>query len=680
MQTIVIDIAARYKDETSRGINNSSKNLDKLNRSLEKTKKQTDQAKTSFDRLMATVKSAAYRTISIPVKIIDNATRPLRSILNYATSLKGILSGIAVGVGVNKLIRSPLGLADQIESAQIFFENKLGSAANAQKFLQDIYAFDKKSPFDTMQIIETVKSMMGVGWTEKDVLKDIGIIGDAAASLGQGTQGVSGISRQLGQMRMKSRLSQEEVSVLNEYGINAWKYIAEGLGLGSSEEAMMKAREMNEKGNGINGAMAVQYILAGMERDFGGSSQQMADRTVSGIFDQVKSQIQNQIFLKWGQGLAVGTKKGLGILQDLLNKNEDKIVAFGDKLQDLGEDISVGIVDKLQGAYDKLNTIMDSDVFKNADAFGKMGIIWDEMIVQPLSEWWDGSGRKSVTDKASQIGEVIGTGIVNGAKASMSRLLPAMVSDVGTLVPGGEKASSTSLLSLLALAWGGNKLFKLGKGALAGAGGLLTKVGLGGTAGGSLLAKAGLLGTKLGAVGGVTATALGAGSALGGVAGGLGVISGVNDLTNGEKAKGLTKLGMVGAGAGTGAAIGSFLLPGLGTLGGALIGAGFGGIGALTKGGAIGEWIGEKFSSPKTIQKNPRYPYATEDSNAAGIVEKTNNVNCNVTINLEGYGDADTVILNSLTSNMPILVNQISSEISKGINQIASNMPLAALK
>ena len=96
--------------------------------------------------------------------------------------------------------------------------------------------------------------------------------------------------------------------------------------------------------------------------------------------------------------------------------------------------------------------------------------------------------------------------------------------------------------------------------------------------------------------------AVGAGSLLGGLLGAAGIGSGILDIIKGTKSTGKdakdkyftggTKIGMVGAGAATGAAVGS-LFGGIGAVPGALIGAGVGGLGALIKGDAIGKALSD---------------------------------------------------------------------------------------
>ena len=104
------------------------------------------------------------------------------------------------------------------------------------------------------------------------------------------------------------------------------------------------------------------------------------------------------------------------------------------------------------------------------------------------------------------------------------------------------------------------------------------------------------LGSVATALGGAGALA-GGGALLGGLGSLLGLGSSAKDLYQGfknndsdKKWSGSTKLGMVGAGAATGAALGS-IVPGVGTVIGGLIGGGIGGVGALFGGETIADWI-----------------------------------------------------------------------------------------
>lgn len=128
---------------------------------------------------------------------------------------------------------------------------------------------------------------------------------------------------------------------------------------------------------------------------------------------------------------------------------------------------------------------------------------------------------------------------------------------------------------------------------------------------GTLLAVQGGVGGTLGSIGGAlgTGATTAAGAAAAGLAGGAGIIGGAAGVLSGAKdiweasaykgkeakdkyVTGGTKIGMVGAGAGIGAAIGS-VVPVIGTGIGAAVGAGIGGIGALLGGNKAGKAISD---------------------------------------------------------------------------------------
>ena len=581
MDTVVIEIRADYRDNT-KGMSKSIDGMDKFSRSIDKTKQQLDKAASSTENWYEKIKRVAGKTISIPVKILDHATRPLRSLYNFATSLRGVLTGIMVGQVGSTLVKAPVSLADQLESATMFFERKLGSVQEAQKFLQEIYKFDEKSPFDTMQIIDITKSMMGVGWTRDNVLKDIGTIGDFSASMGLGTEGVERISRQLGQMRMKSKLSQEEINVLNEVGLNAWQYIADAMGVD-----VKTARALNEKkGSAINGEDAVKWILAGIEREYGGAANSASDRTLSGIIDQMKSMLQTKVALKWGQGLAEGAKTGFGALKEMLEENDATIVKFGETLQKVGTELSTWVFDKANNALTRLKETIDSDEFKEADLGEKIKLVWDNVVVEPFNTWWDGPGGEKVRKKAEEIGTSVGEWIGNGLAKAFGQIIPNLFNNASKLIPGGERANGSSWLSAAVLGYGAKSL---GLGKLAGWG--LSKLGGATAAGGAAAA-----GAAGGAAAAGTATGIGltAATASGWIGAGVGLLSAAADLKSASEAmnkqnkkeytaQGWTKVGMTVLGG----LLGTLIAPGAGTA----IGAGLGGAAATMFGGQLGTTI-----------------------------------------------------------------------------------------
>lgn len=474
METVVIEVVTQYRDDTS-GVSRSSVYMDKFAQSIAKTKAQADKAKTSLDKIWSTAKSMANFAVQIPVRVLDYATRPLRSLLNFATSIKGVMMGLFTGAAFNKVVAGPIGLADQIESSRIFFENKLGSKQESEKMLQDIFALDDRSPFDATTLIGSTQRMIGYGWDTKTVLKDLELIGDASAALGRGKEGVEGISRALAEIKLKGKLSAEEMKQLSTWGISGWGYLSKATG-----KDRKQLEKMVEYGD-LSSDMAVKIIMAGMQ-EYSGSAQANVDRTLSGVLSQVQNVFSKNVALPWGEGLADGLKKGLGMFKEMLEDNKDKISQFGAHLKVLGTQISTWVVDKIEDAGKAMDRVFKDPEFQRTDIFGKVRIMWDEVIGDPLYKWWDTKGRGMVSDVSEKIGRGLGSSLKGGiltlmgvnvtgavadgisigkgfASGFIQGFDPATVgkaiwggftnlfSDAATLLPGGEKTSDTAWIS-----------------------------------------------------------------------------------------------------------------------------------------------------------------------------------------------------------------------------------------
>lgn len=216
-----------------------------------------------------------------------------------------------------------------------------------------------------------------------------------------------------------------------------------------------------------------------------------------------------------------------------------------------------------------------------------------------------GQGAKNILTSlgGSAGGAALGAG---GAKALLTAGGAAALPAAGTplLLPGAGGAAAAATAGGLTSATGA-------LGTLLQAGSTSSVI----AADGTLLAVTGGVGGTLGSVGGAlgTTATTAAGAAAAGVAGGAGIIGGLLGLgsaaidlfkgigkskegdTKGAKDQYVTagtKTGMVAAGAGTGALIGS-VVPGVGTAIGALVGAGVGGVGALLGGNKAGKALSD---------------------------------------------------------------------------------------
>ena len=585
------------------------------------------------------------------------------------------------GIAAKKLIADPVSLADEFQTYQIGFETMLKSKKKATKFMDSAKKFASVTPFDTSAVVSNAQRMLAYGFSDKDIIPDLTKIGNASAALGAGEEGISRVSRALGQMKTNGRLNAEDMNQLTDVGINAWKYLADAEG-----KSIAQIREMSQKGE-ISGDKAVKTILNGL-KEFDGMMDKTSNSTVSGLMSNIKDTFDINIVSKWGKGLQKGATKGLGEFADYLDKSDAKLKEAGTSLEKLGEYASTSVFKGLEKAGDKIDDLISMPKFQNASIGGKISIAWDELIVNPFSKWWDSKGRPAIVKKITGIGKDIAKAGGNWFKESLKDLLP-----------GGDKAGIEDYLAGFLGLSGGLKLFKGGKSLYdlitggSGGGGKTNPLGdsigtinvsaavvnvnggigngnstipgtnptgnkeiwlpesvkrkmqqtepktpsgptstpgglfgLGGSGvtlkNGETVAATGWkawlgnLGVKLGS-GAATAggaAAVGGASLLGGALGIAGIGSAAGNIYNAVTAKdsatkkkeayrGGTKLGLVGGGAATGALIGS-AVPVIGTLAGGLIGAGIGGIGAITKGNKFGDSLRKFVSSRKNAPKN----------------------------------------------------------------------------
>lgn len=486
---IVIDVVSEYSDHASSGLQQTGKNAEKASREMDKLGKKRakpklgledkaspvldkfgkkgdglgkktwtpklglkDTATAGIKKAMSAGMSFGRKTFSAVLKINDKVTSQIKKIpsviskiKNSIFSLKTLAGGVMTGIAAKKLIADPVSLADEFETYQIGFETMLKSKKKATKFMDSAKKFASVTPFDTSAVVSNAQRMLAYGFSDKDIIPDLTKIGNASAALGAGEEGISRVSRALGQMKTNGRLNAEDMNQLTDVGINAWKYLADAEG-----KSIAQIREMSQKGE-ISGDKAVKTILNGL-KEFDGMMDKTSNSTVSGLMSNIKDTFDINIVSKWGKGLQKGATKGLGEFADYLDKSDAKLKEAGTSLEKLGEYASTSVFKGLEKAGDKIDDLISMPKFQNASIGGKISIAWDELIVNPFSKWWDSKGRPAIVKKITGIGKDIAKAGGNWFKESLKDLLP-----------GGDKAGIADYLAGFLGLSGGLKLFKGGK-------------------------------------------------------------------------------------------------------------------------------------------------------------------------------------------------------------------------
>lgn len=195
--------------------------------------------------------------------------------LDMSKKSLAVLGGIGAGLAALGVASVKAGAS--LQSTKTAFTNMLGSAEKAQNFLGKMQDFAAKTPFEFSQVSQAAQKFIAFGFSAEQVIPTLTAVGDAAAGVGLGAEGINRITLALGQMAAKSKVQAGEMMQLTETGIPAWKMLADQIGV-SVPEAMDRV----SKGT-IDAATGIAALVSGMEQSFGGMMDQQS-QTISGTW------------------------------------------------------------------------------------------------------------------------------------------------------------------------------------------------------------------------------------------------------------------------------------------------------------------------------------------------------------------------------------------------------------
>ena len=534
-------------------------------------------------------------------------------------------------------------------------------ASDATHFSDVLAQASSSANTDVGMMGETFKYVASMAGSLSYSIEDVALMTGLMANSGiKSTQAGTALNSVLTRLATNSSGAADAIAAL---GVNFYDSAGNARPLGTVMGELREATKgMNQEqksslANTVAGMEAQKGLLAilnASEEDYNkladaisnadGASKRMSDTMMDNLSGDI-TLFQSAVD---GLKISLGERMSNSWLRDIVQW----LTAQVPKAEQLFSDAMDSAERKLDSIKRKFKDISATDEWQNADFFGKGKILWDEYIVQPFSEWWSSKGKAKINVIAGDIGNAIGTGLTVGiatilgidisetidegntlgasfAKgfsegfdfdAVASKLLDGLgsvVSKASKLLPGGESADLSSVLSAALLMKIATPLVGMGKGA-ASLGKAIFGKGTAGTSlagtlmgsaatGSGLLGKSAMLAIDLGAgnlaggasmgAGALAATGMAAGA--GAIAGGATLISAGIDTYKAIKSDNKAeksaygesaawKAGGVAAGAAAGAAIGS-IIPGLGTAVGALVGAGVGGIAGWIKGNKVKE-------------------------------------------------------------------------------------------
>lgn len=281
---------------------------------------------------------------------------------------KGVIALGAIGAAAATM---GFSTASQLEQVEVGFTTMLGSAQKAQKFMKELQTFANSTPFEFTELTSSAQQFLAMGFAAKDIIPMLTAVGDAVAAMGGSAENIDAVTRALGQMQAKGKVSGEELMQLTEQGIPALKILADSYGVSTAEMSKMvtKGQVMSDK--------AIPLLIKGLEngtksvKGFGGMMDKQAE-TMKGKWSTFMDTLQ------MGLGnIAVNflpmAKKGIDLLSASFGnffaglQGKGKLAGFSGTLNEIGMGMKAMISsfkegdvtsDGLVGKFEKLGVLL----------------------------------------------------------------------------------------------------------------------------------------------------------------------------------------------------------------------------------------------------------------------------------------------------------------------------------
>jgi hypothetical protein len=160
-------------------------------------------------------------------KLNQNLRRFADGIGNIGKSLTWKLTLPIVGLGTASVMA-----ASELQSMSVAMTTIVGDAGKANKLMEEMFAFAKKTPFDIQGVQTATNMLLGMGFTAENVIENLSMLADVSA----GTKSDFGLmARNFGQVRNLGRLMTKDMMQFQMAGIDITSEIAKVLGLRDSK-------------------------------------------------------------------------------------------------------------------------------------------------------------------------------------------------------------------------------------------------------------------------------------------------------------------------------------------------------------------------------------------------------------------------------------------------------------
>lgn len=154
----------------------------------------------------------------------------------------------------------------------------------------------------------------------------------------------------------------------------------------------------------------------------------------NGLLSVIKKTFDLYVVTAWGDGIRESVQPRLKKLVELLSDNDGAVKQWSSTLKSAGKAAADFVMQIAENVGVKLKGIVDDPAWQQLDAVGKIQMAWDQIIWQPLKNWWDEKGEKQFVELAGKAGGVFAEAIT----VAMKEGIKGLFNSVGNVIKGGE--------------------------------------------------------------------------------------------------------------------------------------------------------------------------------------------------------------------------------------------------
>jgi hypothetical protein len=418
----VIDIVAQVTDATDPGASSATSNVGKLEKAMKKVQSEidkmkkmskleitmyaTDKASKGIDSVFRKGWQFSGTVFSATVSIIDKVTAPIRGMISKIGDMIGI-AGIASTVLGGLTVKSALtnaAIQSRVETQLSTVLKNMGvSQADNNSILRRATQLQGQTMYSGTALTAGAAEFATYLSDARAIEQMMGTLTDYAAGMSGGVE--------LTEMQMVDYATQLG-KALNGADAAFDGLRKKGFAFSEAQKEILRSELTSD----LEKTAVLSEIIA---ESWEGLAQQFAN-TPTGKISQVKNKWVD-ILTVIGQKLEPSVGRFFNMIDarlpaigNLLTRGAEGLGSFFDRLiPSIGHGID-GAISNLEKLGKKLSEITNRRDFQDSSLFGKIGILWDELIVAPFDEWWSGKGKAWLAAKSQNIGKGIGSAIRGG--------------------------------------------------------------------------------------------------------------------------------------------------------------------------------------------------------------------------------------------------------------------------